>query len=137
MNKKKIIIPLIILLLSFLIIKLFLNYIQLEFMSYIYYYFISLVFIYIITSSILLYRKEIKKIIISILTEVIIYAIVLFVMFIVVGKDTRVNNSIVRNIDLLSFKDDKIGYKYVNWVVRGNEPIHCSIELCEKNPITK
>ena len=34
-------------------------------------------------------------------------------------------------------KDDKIGYKYINFIVRGNEPIHCSMELCEKRPIDK
>ena len=137
MNKKKIIIPLLILILLFFIIKLFLNFNGLEFMSYIYYVFASFIFIYLIICSIILFKKEKNKIVISILIEIMIFIVVLFIMSIVVGKDTRVNNDIVRNSDLLSFKDDKIGYKYINLIVRGNEPIHCSMELCEKRPIDK
>ena len=137
MNKKKIVISLIVLLLLFFIIKAFLNFNGLEFMSYIYYLFISLIFIYLIICTIILFRREIQKIVVSILIEVVIFVIILFIMSIVVGKDTRVNDNIVRNMDLLSFKDDKVGYRYVNWIVRENEPIHCSVELCEKRAITK
>lgn len=132
---KKTIISLVILTLLFLIIKLVLNFNGLEFMSYIYYIFASFIIINLIICSIIIYRKEKNKLILSIVIEILIFLAILFIMCIVVGKDTRINNNIVRNSNLLSFKDDKIGYKYVNSIVRGNEPIHCSVELCDKRPI--
>ena len=137
MNKKIIVVPLILLIIIFFVIKMILNFNGLEFMGYIYYIFTLFIFIYLVICSIILLKKEKTKAIISIIIEIIIFLASLFIMSIIVGKDTRVNNNIVRNSDLLSFKDDKIGYKYIDSIVRGNEPIHCSVELCEIRPINK
>ena len=76
MKKMFLFMPLVVSSIVLFIVKLILNNNGLEFMSYIYYWFVSINFVYVIIYSLCLFKnnKELKKI--SIITELIIFVIV-------------------------------------------------------------
>lgn len=98
-------------------------------MSYIYYMFLLVNFIYVIAYSLYLLKNNKDKAL-FIVFEVIIFLTIFCSMKLLMGNDIRINENIVKTKYATRLQEPKIGYRYVNWFVRGNREIECRGELC-------
>ncbi len=125
--------------LIFLIVKILLNIFNLEFMSWVYYVFVTIISVYcfmIINYILFDQRKSQKKIDMfdiagSNILMIVGYGMIMLGLGLTIGVNyQRENKNFVHQDIIVGLWPNECVYKYVNFMIRGNEKISCIGESC-------